>query len=174
MAWQIDTTHSDISFTVKHMMVSTVRGHFKAAGGFIEVNAEDPTKSVIEAEIDPATVDTRDANRDNHLKSPDFFDVAQHPKWTFKSTKIESLGGNDYNITGDLTIHGVTRPATFKAEYSGIIKDPYGLSRAGVNAEGKINRKDFGLTWNSLLETGGAVVGDEIKIFLDIEVVSQN
>jgi len=174
MAWQIDTAHSHVSFSVRHMMVSTVRGEFqKILGGEVSLNEEHLGESSVKAEVDAASISTRDANRDNHLRSADFFDVEKYPTITFQSTKIESLGDNEYNIYGDLTLHGVTKPIVLKGEYSGIIKDPYGLKRAGITANGKINRKEFGLTWSALLESGGAVVSDDVKINLDIEVTSQ-
>ncbi|HEX4202893.1 MAG TPA: YceI family protein [Ktedonobacteraceae bacterium] len=173
MAWQIDTVHSNVGFSVKHMVISTVRGQFKVIGGTVDLNVDDPTKSTIEAEAEASSVDTRDDGRDNHLRSADFFEVEKYPKLTFKSTNIDSLGGNDYNITGDLTLHGVTKPVTFKGEYSGVITDPYGLPRAGITAEGKISRKEYGLAFSAAMANGGAIVGDEVKISLDVEIVNK-
>jgi polyisoprenoid-binding protein YceI len=173
MAWNIDASHSRVGFAVKHMMVSTVKGHFNVLSGTVNIDEANPANSWVEAEIDAASIDTRDANRDNHLRTADFLDVEKFPKITFKSTKVEPVGDNEYNVIGDLTLHGVTKSVVLKAEYSGTIKDPYGLNRAGFEARTKINRKDFGLAFNALLETGGALVGDEVKIDLDLEAVSQ-
>lgn len=173
MAWNIDATHSRVGFAVKHMVVATVKGHFNVLSGTLNIDEANPANSWVEAEIDAASIDTRDAGRDGHLRAADFLDVEKFPKITFKSTKVEPLGDNEYNIIGDLTLHGVTKPVVLKAEYAGTIKDPYGNNRAGFEAYTKISRKDFGLAFNALLETGGAVVGDEVKIDLDLEAVTQ-
>ncbi|GCE05367.1 YceI family protein [Dictyobacter aurantiacus] len=172
MAWTIDAAHSHIGFSVRHMVVSTVRGQFNAVRGTLELNEANPSASWVEAEVDTASIDTHDANRDAHLRSAEFFDAEKFPKITFKSTKVEGDSG-DFKVTGDLTIHGVTKPVTFEVEYSGFVKDPYGLNRAGLSAQTKINRKDFGLGWNPLLETGGAVVSDEVKLNLEFEATQQ-
>jgi polyisoprenoid-binding protein YceI len=172
MAWTIDTVHSHIGFNVRHMVVSTVRGQFSKFSGTLNFDEANPTNSSVEAVVETASINTHDANRDNHLRSADFFDTEKYPTTTFKSTSIEK-SGDDYKVTGDLTLHGVTRPITFAVEYSGVIKDPYGLQRAGFSAKSKINRKDYGLTWNNLLETGGAVVSDEVKLELDFEATQQ-
>lgn len=172
MAWQIDATHSHIGFAVRHMLVSTVRGQFNVFSGTLNIDEAHPEKSWVEAEADVASIDTREAARDNHLRSADFFDAEKFPKLTFKSTNV-AKDGDDYKVTGDLTIHGVTKPVVFSVEYSGQIKDPYGLQRAGFSAKTKISRKEFGLVWNGLLETGGAVVGDEVKIELEFEATYQ-
>jgi polyisoprenoid-binding protein YceI len=139
----------------------------------LNIDEANPANSWVEAEIDASSIDTRDAGRDGHLRTADFLDVENFPKITFKSTKVEPTGGNEYNIIGDLTLHGVTKPVVLKAEYSGTIKDPYGLNRAGFEAHTKISRKEFGIAMNPLLETGGAVVGDEVKVDLDLEAVTQ-
>jgi polyisoprenoid-binding protein YceI len=173
MAWNIDAIHSSVGFAVKHMMVSTVKGHFTVFSGTVNVDEANPANSWVEAEINAASIDTRDAGRDGHLRAEGFLDVEKFPKMTFKSTRVEPLGGNEYNIIGDLTLHGVTKPVVLKAEYSGIIKDPYGFNRAGFQAHTKISRKEFGITMNPLLESGGAVVGDEVKIDLDLEAVTR-
>jgi polyisoprenoid-binding protein YceI len=173
MAWQIDASHSRVGFAVKHMMVSSVKGHFNVLSGTLNIDEAHPANSWVEAEIDASSIDTRDAGRDGHLRTGDFLDVEKFPKITFKSTKVEPAGDNEYNIIGDLTLHGVTKPVVLKAEYSGTIKDPYGLNRAGFEAHTKISRKDFGIAMNPLLETGGAVVGDEVKVDLDLEAVTQ-
>lgn len=172
MAWTIDAAHSHIGFSVRHMVVSTVRGQFNAVRGTLEFDDANPAASWVEAEADTASIDTHDANRDAHLRSADFFDAEQFPKLTFKSTKVEGNSG-DFKVTGDLTMHGVTKPVTFDVEYSGFVKDPYGLNRAGFSAQAKINRKEFGLNWGPLLETGGAVVSDEVKLNLEFEATQQ-
>lgn len=174
MAWNIDTTHSQVTFSVKHMMVSTVKGNFNIFGGKLDIDETNPANSWVEAEADVSSINTRDENRDNHLRSGDFFDATTHPTITFKSKKIESAGGDEYRVLGDLTIRGVTKEVLFNAEYSGQVKDPYGNQRAGLNAKAAINRKDFGLTWNGLLETGGAVVGDKVTIEIDLEATKEN
>jgi polyisoprenoid-binding protein YceI len=138
MAWNIDAPHSRVGFAVKHMMVSTVKGHFTVFSGTLNVDEANPANSWVEAEIDASSIDTRDAGRDGHLRTADFLDVEKFPKITFKSTRIEPIGGNEYTIIGDLTLHGVTKSVVLKAEYSGIIKDPYGLNRAGFEAHTKI------------------------------------
>ncbi|GCE27020.1 polyisoprenoid-binding protein [Dictyobacter alpinus] len=172
MTWTIDASHSHIGFAVRHMVVSTVRGQFNAVRGTLNLDEANLAASWVEAEADAASIDTHDANRDGHLRSADFFDVEKFPKITFKSTNVENDSG-DYKVTGDLTIHGVTKPVTFAVEYSGFVRDPYGLDRAGFSAQTKINRKDFGLTWGPVLEAGGAVVSDEVKINLEFEATQQ-
>lgn len=173
MPWNIDAMHSHATFSVRHMVVSTVKGHFNVLSGTLEIDPANLANSWVQAEIDAASIDTNEPNRDKHLRSPDFFDVEKYPKITFKSTKVESVGDNEYKVIGDLTLHGVTKPAVFSVEYSGEIKDPYGFRRAGFSAKTKISRKEWGLTWNSLLETGGAVVSDEVKIEVDLEAVTK-
>ena len=172
MIWQIDATHSQVVFAVRHMVVSTVRGHFSAIRGTLEFDEAHPENASIEAEVDVASIDTRDKNRDAHLLSPDFFDAQKYPVISFKSTKVERAG-DDYKVTGDFTLHGITRSVSFNVEYGGTVKDPYGLTRLGINGHTKISRKDWGLTLNPLLETGGAVIGDEIKIEFELEAVTQ-
>src|SRR5437899_11307472 len=173
MAWNIDATHSHATFAVRHMVVSTVKGHFNVLSGTLNLDEANPTNSSVEAEVDAASIDTNEPNRDNHLRSPDFFDVEKYPKITFKSTKVEPAGDNEYKVTGYLTMQGVTKPVVFEVEHSGEIKDPYGFRRAGLNAKTKISRKEWGLTWNNLLETGGAVVSDEVKIEIDLAAVTK-
>lgn len=174
MVWNIDPTHSQVVFAVKHMMVSTVRGHFTIFGGKLEIDEAHPENSWVEAEVEVQSIDTRDANRDNHLRSADFFDVASYPTLVFKSKKVEVSGDNEYRVLGDMTLHGVTREVPFTVEYLGQVKDPYGKQRAGLNAKASINRKDFGLAWNPLLETGGAVVGDKVMIEIDLEAIRES
>ena len=173
MPWQIDASHSHVGFSVKHMMIATVRGEFKSYTGTLELDTNDVTQSVITGEIDVASIDTREEKRDEHLRSADFFDAATYPKMTFASRRIERLEGNEYRIVGDLTIRGITREVVLDAEYAGIHKDPWGNTRTGFSLSGQIDRKDFGLSWNAALETGGVLVGEKIKLTLDIEAVLQ-
>src|SRR5262249_1443992 len=141
MRWQIDATHSQVAFAVKHMVISTVRGNFITVRGNLEFDDAHPENASVEAEADVNSINTRDKNRDAHLLSPDFFDAQKYPVISFKSTKVEHAGGNDYNVTGDLTLHGVTRPVVFDVEYGGTVKDPYGLIRLGLNGHTRISRK---------------------------------
>lgn len=170
--WKIDPAHSVAEFKVKHMMIANVKGKFSGITGTMELDEADPTRSEIEASIPMETVFTGEAQRDAHLKSPDFFHVEQHPHMTFKSTKIEVKGPGELVVTGDLTLHGVTKPVTFDVEGpTPPGKDPWGNTRVGIEATGKINRKDFGLAWNAALETGGVLVGEEVGITLDVEFI---
>ncbi|WP_008336725.1 YceI family protein [Alicyclobacillus acidocaldarius] len=169
VAWNVDPSHSTIGFSVKHMMFTTVRGHFKKFSATVVADPEDLTTAEIDFTVDVASIDTRDENRDNHLRGADFFDVEKYPHMTFKATKIVKTGPNTYDMTGDLTIRDVTKPVTFHVTYEGMGKNPWGQEVAGFTAQAKINRKDFGLTWNAALETGGVLVSDEVKIELEIE-----
>jgi polyisoprenoid-binding protein YceI len=174
MAWNVDATHSQATFTVKHMMISTVRGLFDVLSGQLNIDEEHPENSWVEAEVDVASINTRDERRDGHLKSPDFFDVENYPKITFKSTKVEPVGDHEYRVTGNLTMHGVTREEVFQVEYSGILpKDLYGMQRAAFTTKTTINRKDYGLNWNVALETGGVLVGEKVNIEIDLTAVRQ-
>jgi polyisoprenoid-binding protein YceI len=173
MPWEIDPVHSEATFAVKHMMFTTVRGHFNVLSGHLHIDEQNPANSWVDAQVDASSVDTRDNNRDTHLRSPDFFDVQKYPTITFKSSKVESAGGNEYNVTGDLSIRGVTKPVTFKSEYQGQGKNPYGLLVAGLSAKTKINRKDWGLTWNVGLEAGGVLVSEDVNIEIDLQVVNK-
>ena len=173
MAWEIDPVHSQVTFSVKHMMVSTVRGQFKVLSGKLDIDEQHPENSWIEAEVDAASIDTRDEKRDGHLRSPDIFNVEQYPTITFKSTKVEPIGDDEYRVTGNLTMHGITKEVTFDAEYSGQLKDIFGLRRAGLSAKATINRKDFDLNWNVALETGGVLVGDKVTIGIDLAAVQK-
>ena len=173
MAWNIDAAHSQATFSVKHMMISTVRGHFNVLSGKLKIDEAHPENSWVEAEVDVASINTRDPKRDGHLVSPDFFDAAQYPKITFKSTKVEPPGKDEYRVMGDLTIHGVTKQETFHAEYSGQLKDLYGMQRSAFSVKGSINRKDFGLNWNVALESGGVLVGEKVNIEIDLAAVQQ-
>lgn len=173
MPWQIDTAHSHIGFAVRHMMVSTVRGQFHAYAGTVHIDEQDPTRSWAEGEIEIASIDTREPQRDAHLRSADFFDVGNHPKMSYKSRRIEALGGHEFRVYGDLTIRGVTREVPLDVTYSGTAKDPWGGTRSGFSATGTIDRKEFGLVWNALLETGGVAVANKVKLDLDVELVYQ-
>ena len=170
--WTIDSSHSNAQFAVRHFMVSTVRGTFGAMRGSVMLNEEDVTKSSLTAEIDVASVDTREAKRDEHLKSADFFDVEKHPKMSFVSKKVEKVDDTHYKVTGDMTLKGATKEVVFDVEGSTTpIKDPWGNNRLGGVATTKINRADFGLTYNSVLETGGVTIGEEVTITIDFELV---
>jgi polyisoprenoid-binding protein YceI len=171
-AWQIDPAHSHVEFAVRHLMISTVKGRFGDVAGILQVDPSDPAKSVVDVTINVASIDTREAQRDTHLRSADFFDVERFPTMRFKSTRV-SGEADDLKVTGDLTIRDVTRQVTLTVTPEGQGKDPWGGERAGYSAKGKINRSDFGLTWNQVLEAGGVAVGDEIKISIDVEVVKQ-
>lgn len=171
MVWNIDPAHSQVSFSVKHMMVSTVRGNFNVFRGTMEIDEADPTNSWVEAEADASSIDTRNANRDKHLRTADFFDTEAYPTITFKSKHVESLGEGEFSVLGDFTMHGVTKEVLFNAEYSGQVRDASGKQRAGLVAKTSLNRKDFGLNWNPTLETGGVVVSDKVQIEIDLEVV---
>ena len=173
MAWEIDPAHSEATFSVKHMMFATVRGHFNVLSGHLHIDEEHPENSWVDAQVDAASVDTRDERRDGHLRSPDFFDVQNYPTLTFKSTKVEKAGDNEYRVLGDLTMHGVTKPVVFKAEYHGQGKNPYGLLVSGLSAKTKVNRKDWGLNWNATLESGGVLVSEDVNIEIDLEAISK-
>jgi len=171
MAWVIDTAHSAVEFSVKHMMISTVRGRFTKFSGTVALDEANLANTTIEGAVELASVDTHDANRDGHLRSPDFFDAAQFPAMTFRSTRIEPAGGDQFRVTGDLTIKGVTRPVALTVVSEGRNKDPWGNQRWGFSAETSINRKDWGLNWNVALEAGGWLVGEQVKITLEAELV---
>ncbi len=170
--WNIDPVHSVAEFKVKHMMISNVKGQFTAVSGLLTLDEADPTRSRIEASIDAASINTREAQRDAHLKSADFFDVEKYPTLSFRSTRVSRNADGELAAAGELTIHGVTREAVFAVEGpTAPGKDPWGNTRIGLSATTKINRKDFGLTWNAALETGGILVGEEVTITLDVEFV---
>jgi polyisoprenoid-binding protein YceI len=169
--WTLDAAHSTVGFTVRHMMVSKVRGRFSDFTAEI-VTTTDPLQSRVDATIQMASIDTGDEGRDGHLRTNDFFDIEEFPTMTFRSTGITG-SGSDYQITGDLTIRGVTKPVTFDLEYGGFGKDPWGNTRAGFTLTGTINRKDFGMAYNAVLETGGIMVGEKVSVELDIEATLQ-
>lgn len=166
--WTIDTAHSVVEFAVKHMMFATSKGRFADVSGTIEIDNEQIENSVVNVEIGAASIDTHDEKRDAHLRSADFFDVENHPNITFRSTSV-ARDGDDLEITGDLTIRGVTRPVVLKAEFNGQGTNPWGQQVIGYSATTKVNRTDFGLNWNTALETGGFLVGEEVKISIEIE-----
>lgn len=170
--WNLDSVHSIAEFKVKHMMISNVKGQFTGISGTLLLDGEDITNSRIEASIDASSVNTRDAQRDAHLKNADFFDVEKFPTLTFQSTGVKRSGDDELAVTGKLTLHGITREVVFKVEGpTAAGKDPWGNTRIGLSAVTKINRKDFGLTWNAALEAGGVLVGEDVTITLDVEFV---
>jgi len=173
MAWQIDPNHSSIQFSARHMMISTVRGQFERFTGTIEADEQDPTRSRVEVQIDATSLNTRNDQRDADLRGPNFLDVDHYPTISFKSTRIEQRDPTHGRIIGDLTIHGETHEAVLDVEYTGQVKSPWGTTVAGFNAHTKINRKDWGLTWNAVLETGGVMVGEEIRVDIEVELVKQ-
>ncbi|HEY9723704.1 MAG TPA: YceI family protein [Oscillatoriaceae cyanobacterium] len=173
MSWKIDPSHSRVGFSVKHMMIATVRGEFTRYSGTLELDTEDLTRSRISGEIEVASIDTRESQRDDHLRSSDFFAAAEHPAIRFESKRLEHVEGNDYRVVGDLTIRGVTKEVVLDAEYAGVHKDPWGGTRTGFTVTGAINRKDFGMNFNAALETGGVLVGDKVKLELEVEAVLQ-
>jgi len=170
--WKIDPAHSVAEFKVKHMMISNVKGQFAKVNGVLNLDEADVTKSSVEASIEAASIHTRDEQRDAHLRSADFFDVEKYPTLSFKSTQVTQQSGGELAVSGDLTIHGITKNVVFTVEGpTPAAKDPWGNTRTAISATTKINRKDFGLTWNAALETGGILVGDEVTITLDIQFV---
>jgi polyisoprenoid-binding protein YceI len=173
MPWQLDKAHSDIHFSVRHMMISTVRGRFEQFDGTFEVNEADPTQSKIEVVIQAASINTKEPQRDADLKSPNFLDVEKYPTLTFKSTRIEKIDDAQARMIGDLTIKDITKEVVLDVEYAGQAKSPWGTVSAGFTATTKIDRKDWGLTYNAVLETGGVLVGDEVKINIELELIKQ-
>jgi polyisoprenoid-binding protein YceI len=170
--WNLDPAHSAAEFKVKHMMISNVKGSFRALSGVLNLDEADVTGSSVEAFLPVATLSTGDEQRDGHLKSADFFDAEKFPTITFKSNEVKRTGEGEYAVTGDLTLRGVTKPVTFAVEGpSAPGKDPWGNLRIGLTATTRINRKDFGLTWNSELEAGGVLVGDEVGLTLDVQFI---
>lgn len=174
MAWVIDPSHSQAQFTVRHMMISNVRGRFEEIEGTVDFDENNLETLKIDVKIPVASINTRDQQRDGHLKSADFFDADNFPFITFKSTGVKSIKGNDLQVEGDLTMRGVTLPVTLDVEYSGVMASPWGTTSAGFSAHAKVNRKDWGLMWNQTLETGGLLVGEDVKIDLEVELIKQN
>lgn len=171
--WSIDPTHSEIGFKVKHMMFTNVSGKFGTYDAAITTEGDDFTKSNIEFSAEINSVDTNNSDRDNHLKSADFFDAENHPKLSFVSSSFSKLDDSNYELIGELTLRGVTKPVRLATEFSGLMKDPWGNTKVGLNIEGKINRKDWGLNWNSALETGGVLVGEDVKLNIELQLVKQ-
>ena len=171
-AYELDASHSHVGFNVRHMMVSKTRGRFADISGRIHIG-EDPLASSVEVEIQAASIDTRDESRDGHLRSPDFLDVEQHPTLTYRSTKVTPLRHDRWQVEGDLTVRGVTRPVPLEVTFEGGAKDPWGGDRVGFTARAELDREAFGLTWNQALETGGVLVGKQVKIEIEAEAVHQ-
>lgn len=169
-AWSIDSAHSQVGFAVKHLMISTVRGRFGAVSGTVEFPEGDYRDARASVTIDAASIDTGEEKRDAHLRSADFFDAGKFPTLTFTSRRVQAIDGDTFQLVGDLTIRDVTREVVLDVEVDGFQKDPWGGERAGFSATTKVNRKDFGLSWNQALETGGLLVGDEVKISLDVQL----
>jgi polyisoprenoid-binding protein YceI len=170
--WVLDPTHSDVEFKVKHLMISTVTGHFSSFLADVSTEEEDFTKSKVTFTVDAASISTNNEQRDGHIKGPDFFDVANHPQIKFVITKIENVDNDgSYNLYGDLTIRSITKNVKLEVEFGGVIKDPWGNTRAGFAVNGKINRKDFGLTWHMTTDTGGIVLGDDVRIHVALELI---
>lgn len=169
--WAIDPTHSEITFKVKHLMISNVKGEFRTFQA--NIDGEDFTNSTISANIDASSISTNNDDRDTHLKSPDFFEVEKYPEITFVSKSIKKVDDDEYQLVGDLTIKGTTKEITLDTEFGGFMKDPYGNEKVGFSINGKLNRKDFGLNWNAALEAGGVMVGNEIKINAEVQFVKQ-
>jgi len=173
--WEIDPVHTSVQFSVRHMMISKVRGEFKVATGSLRFDEKNLANTSVSATIDATSVNTREPDRDTHLKSADFLDTAHYPEITFLSTSIEKTPRGKYKIHGDLTIHGVTKNVSLLASsLSPAVKDPWGHLRRGTSATARLNRKAFGLKWNQVLETGGVMVGDEISVTIDVELVEKN
>jgi len=171
--WAFDVVHSSINFTVRHMVVSKVRGRFTKFEGTLVMDDKDPSGGQVEVVIDASSIDTGVQQRDEHLRSADFFDADHFPTITFKSTRVEKAGAGALKVTGDLSMHGVTRPVVLDVEYAGSAKDPWGGVRAGFSATASLDRKDFGLRYNQILETGSVVVGETVEIAIEAEMVQQ-
>jgi len=172
MSWQLDNSHSQVTFAVKHMMISTVRGKFESFAADADIDLSDLSRSKVRGTAQVASINTGDAQRDGHLKSPDFFDAENSPEIVLESKSVK-VSGEDLTVEADLTIRGVTKPVTLKGEYSGPAKDPWGNNRVGVSVVAEINREDFGLNWNQVLEAGGVLVGKKVKIEIDAEFIQK-
>jgi polyisoprenoid-binding protein YceI len=171
--WALDPTHSELVFKVKHLMITNVKGEFRKFNAEIESDGKDFSNASIKATIDASSIFTNEDNRDGHLKSPDFFDVENHKELSFVGTSFKKKGEDEYELTGKLTIKGVTKDVTFTVEFGGVTKDPWGNEKAGFSLSGKINRTDFGLNWNAALETGGVLVSEEVKINAEMQFVKK-
>lgn len=172
--WALDPQHTHAEFAVRHMMIATVKGRFAEVSGTLQADEADPARTSIEIEIGAASIDTRVEERDQHLRSADFLDVESHPKITFRSRRIEPAGDKRYRVTGDLTIRGTAREIELDVREEGRGKDPWGGERVGFSVDGRLNRGDYGLKWNQALETGGVLVGEEVKLHIDAEFVKQS
>lgn len=173
MTWQIDFSHSQIQFSVRHMMISKVRGTFEQFSGSINYDEVNPTNTIVDIAVDITSINTRDEQRDAHLRSADFFDAENFPMMTFKSTRVEQVNKHNGRLYGDLTIRGVTKPVVLDVTYEGQAQSPWGTTSAGFSATGKINRKEWDMQWNAALETGGVLVGDDVTISIELELVKQ-
>ena len=173
MAWNIDASHSQIQFAVRHMMISNVRGRFEDFTGTVEFDENDLSTLKVDVSIDTTSISTRDEKRDEHLRSGDFFNAAEFPTMAFKSTRVEKIDGDNLKLHGDLTIRDITKPVTLDVEYAGTVVSPWGSTSAGFSAHAKLNRKEWGLTWNATLEAGGMLVGEDVKLELELELVKE-
>ncbi len=173
MSWMIDSAHSEVNFTVRHMMISNVRGQFQKFSGTVEFDEATPANTTVDVQIDVASINTKEEKRDGHLKSPDFFDAEKYPYLTFKSKRVEVKDETHARLIGDLTIRDVTKEVSLDVEYNGSAKSPWGTTNAGFSAKTSIKRKDWGLNWNVALETGGWLVGDDIHIAIELEIIQQ-
>ncbi len=171
--WVLDPTHSELGFKIKHLMISNVTGKFKSFDAVAETEGDDFSKAKVVSNIEVASIDTNNSDRDNHLRNADFFEVESHPNMHFESNKVEKVDDETFTIYGDLTIKGTTKPVKLNAEYNGIVKDPYGNTKAGFTLSGKINRKDWGINYNAALETGGVMLGEELKLQGEVQLVKQ-
>lgn len=171
--WKIDASHSDVEFKVKHLMISSVTGYFGKYEGTAESSSDDFTDAKISFEADVNSISTKNEQRDQHLQAEDFFHAAQYPKLSFVSTGVKKVDDENYKIIGDLTMRGVTKPVELAVEFSGIVKDPYGQTKAGFDIKGKINRKDFGVSFHAVTDNGGLVLGDEVKLQASVQLVKQ-
>jgi polyisoprenoid-binding protein YceI len=169
--WQLDTVHSSISFSIRHLVISKVRGRFAKWTGTVEFDSDAPGSSFVQARIEAASIDTHDPDRDKHLRSTDFFDVELFPEIAFTGQRVDRLGTDRYRLTGVLTMHGVTNEIVLEAEETGRVKDPWGNDRIGFNAKGSLDRKDYGLTFNQALDAGGMLLGDKVDITIEVEAV---
>ncbi len=171
--WVLDPTHSDISFKIKHMMITNVNGHFKDFDATVETQDGDFSTAIIcfSAKVD--SIETKNAQRDEHLKSTEFFDAAEHPEIKFTGKTMQKIDEETYKLTGELTMRGVTKPVTFDVNFGGVMKDPWGNERAGFELNGKVNRRDFGLQWSAVTEAGGVVVSDDVKLHASVEFIKQ-
>jgi polyisoprenoid-binding protein YceI len=171
--WAVDPAHSSIDFTIRHMMISKVKGSFGSFDAQIDADPQDLTTANVQFSIDLSSIDTKNTDRDNHLRTADFFDVEKYPKLTFESTSITKKGEGEYSVTGNVNLHGVTRPETFDVSFEGAGKDPWGNEKVGFSGTGTLKRSDYGLTYNAALETGGVLLGDDVKVSLEIQASKQ-